>query len=265
VAGEPFARSISVDYSDDELDAIAEAFTRRDIARRERAGDATDPIRRAQNQTALRGLVARRAIALGGSAARPRMEFLEPHATLLGAFLRAEAVATIRRERGPAAETVSLFADGDVVVEQAPRASLAIQRMTAHGRAAAPELLRRELDLAPRAATTSATAGGEQIELTKRAMTAAVAAIEQGGERPECCPERAWAILYARTESGSVTISVRERSGRRSAEKWSWADGGELGFWRVRSEPDSPLVRLVSADAGALAGEIDGAWAAALG
>jgi hypothetical protein len=264
VAGEPFARSISIDYSDDELDAIAEAFTRRDIARSERAGDGADPIRRAQNQTALRGLVARRAIALGGTAARPRMEFLEPHATLLGAFLEAEAVATIRHERGPAANAVSLFAHGEVVVEQAPRDGHAIQRMTAHGRAAAPELLQLELGLPPDGAA-GAVAGTGQIELTKRTMTAAVAAIERGAERPECCPERAWEIIYARIASGSVTISARERTGARSAEKWSWADGGELGFWRVRSDPDSPLVRLVGADARELAGELRAAWAAALG
>lgn len=265
MAGEPFARSISIDYSDDELDAIAEAFTRRDIARRERGDDDDGPVRRAQNQTALRGLVARRAIALGGTPARPRMTFLEPHATLLGALLGAEAVATIRHERGPVARAVSLFAHGEVVVEQAPREGLAIQRMTAHGRAAAPELLRAELGLPSSSEPAPAPPPREQVELTKRTMTAAVAAVEHGGERPDCCPERAWEILYARTASGSVTISARGRAGTLSAEKWSWADGGRLGFWRVRSDPDSPLVRLVSADAGELRDEIEAAWTIVLG
>ncbi len=259
---EPFARSISIDYSDDELDAIADAFTRRDIARRERAGDAHDPVRRAQSQTALRGLVARRAIALGGSPARPRMTFLEPHATLLGAFLGAEAVATIRHERGPTVRAVSLFAHGDVVVEQAARPGLAIQRMTAHGRDGARELLRGELSL-------PAGGGGaparEEIELTTRAMTLGADAVARGDSPPECVPPRAAEILYARRSSGSVTISARDRAGTRSAEKWSWLEAGELGFWRVRAEGDAPLVRLVAAQPGELAGEIEAAWARALG
>lgn len=258
--GEPFARSVSIDYSDDELDAIAEAFTRRDIARRERTADGGDPVRRARNETALRGLVARRAIELGGAPGRPRMSFLEPHATLLGAFLGAPAVATVRIERGPVARAVSLFAHDEVVVEQAPRDGLQIQRMTAHGRAAAPQLLRAELALPP--GDAAPVAAPEQIELTKRTMSAAVDAVARGDERPESCPERAWEILYARSSSGSVTISVR--SGTISAEKWAWADGGELGFWRVRSDHDSPLVRLVRADAARLREAIEAAWDQAL-
>jgi hypothetical protein len=59
-----------------------------------------------------------------------------------------------------------------------------------------------------------------------------------------------------------VTISVR--SGTVSAEKWAWADGGELGFWRVHGDPDSPLVQLVRADAARPRGEIEAAWGQAL-
>jgi hypothetical protein len=267
VAGEPFARSISIDYSDDELDAIAEAFTRRDIARRERADDPHDPIWRAQSQTALRGLVARRAITLGGTLMRPRLAFLEPHATLLGAMLGAEAIATIRRERGAALRAVSLFAHGDVVVEQAAREGLAIQRMTAHGRAAAGELLRLELALerdAERVEGFAPAPEPEEIELTRRALTLAVSAVERREPPPDCVPPRAGDILYARRESGSATITMRDTAGTRSAEKWSWIEAGEFGLWRVVTDGDSPLVRLVAAAAGELAGEIEAAWARAV-
>ncbi|MEA2154771.1 MAG: hypothetical protein QOE11_911 [Solirubrobacteraceae bacterium] len=256
MGAEPFARSISIDYSDDELDAISEAFTRRDIARRERAGDAHDPIRRAQNQTALRGLVARRAIMLGGTPARPRMTFLEPHATLLGAFLGANSIATIRREQSTTVRAVSLFVHGDVVVEQAAREGLAIQRMTAHGRDNAAHLLDRELLLPG----PGERPPHEELELTKRTMTLTIAAIEQGSEMPERVPARAADILYARMASGSVTITTRDVSGTRSSEKWSWIDAGELGLWRVQTDADSPVVRLIAAAPADLAGEIDVAW-----
>ncbi|MEA2151555.1 MAG: hypothetical protein QOD69_3385 [Solirubrobacteraceae bacterium] len=267
MGGEPFARSISIDYSDDELDAIAEAFTRRDIARRERADDAHDPIWRAQSQTALRGLVARRAIALGGTPLRPRLTFLEPHATLLGAMLGAEAIATIRRERGATVRAVSLFAHGAVVVEQAAREGLAIQRMTAHGRAAAGELLRSELALqrdAEPAPTPASASDPDEIELTRRALTLAVAAVERRETPPDCVPPRAGDILYARRASGSVTITMRDTAGTRSAETWSWIEAGDVGFWRVVSDGDSPLVRLVAAAAGDVAEEIAAAWARAV-
>lgn len=258
MAGGPFARSISIDYSDDELDAIAEAFTRRDIARRSRADD---PIWRAQAQTALRGLVARRAITLGGSRERPRLSFLEPHATLLGAMLGAEAVVTIRREKGPTTHAVTLFAHGEVVVEQAARGGLAIQRMTAHGRDTAAELLRAQLAL-DRAIKRPALP--EEIELTRRAMTLAVGAVERRETRPDCVPARAFDVLYARRASGSATITTRDVTGTRSAEKWSWIEAGDVGLWRVVTDGDSPLAALVAAGAGEVADEIEAAWARAL-
>ncbi len=254
----PFAKTISVDYSDDELDAISEAFTRRDIARRERGGDSHDPVRRAQNHTALRGLVARRAISLDGSAAHPRITFLEPHATLLGAFLGATAVATVRRESATAESAESLFVHGDVVVEQTAREGLAIQRMTAHGRGAAPDLLLGKLPDFGSAAATEPQA----IELTKRMMSMALTAIAGREEVPGCVPARAANILYARRESGAVTISSRDRGGTRSAQKWVWIDAGEAGLWRVHTD-DSPLVRMVTADPAQLCDEIDTAWRAA--
>jgi hypothetical protein len=253
---QPFARAISIDYSDDELDAISAAFLRRDIARRARADDADDPIRRAQNQTALRGLVARRAIMLGGTPARPRVTFLEPHATLLGAFLGADSIATIRHDERKTMRAVSLFVHGEIVVEQAAREGLAVQRMTAHDRAAAPELLRRELRLPPAAAS----AAGEEIELTRRMLTLTTAAVQRREDPPRCVPQRAADLLYARRSSGSVTMTSRDRSGTRSAEKWSWIDAGDLGLWRVVTDGDGPILRLVAAGADDLEREIDGAW-----
>ncbi len=234
-----------------------------------------DPIRRAQNHTALRGLVARRAIMLEGTFERPRLTFLEPHATLLGAFLGAEAVATIRREERSTARAVTLFAHRDMVVEQGARDGLAIQRMTAHSRDLAGELLRRELrlavvaaDLASRGDVGATVAGAdpaaepEQVELTARMMSQTIEAVRRREEPPSCVPARAADILYARRSSGSVTITARDRSGTRSAEKWSWVDAGELGFWRVVPDGDGPILRLVGARAEPLGAEIEAAWAA---
>lgn len=256
VTSEPFARTVSIDYSDDELDAVSHAFTRRDIARREVASEARDAIRRARNQTALRGLVARRAIALGGTAARPRMTFLEPHATLLDAFLRADSIATIRHDALDVARAVTLFAHQQTVVEQAARPGMAIQRMTAHGRGAASELLLSELSL-PHAPEPDAV---EEIELTQRMMTLTLAAVARGEDPPACVPARAADVLYARASSGSVTISSRDRSGTRSAERWSWIDAGDLGLWRVRADGDDPILHLVLSGSDALRDEIAAAW-----
>ncbi len=67
-------------------------------------------------------------------------------------------------------------------------------------------------------------------------MTLTIAAFEAGDEPPDCVPGGAADILYARRSSGSVTITSRDRTGTRSAEKWSWIDAGELGLWRVEAD-----------------------------
>jgi hypothetical protein len=188
------------------------------------------------------------------------MTFLEPHATLLGAWLGADAVATVRHEQRAGVRAVSLFAHDEVVVEQVALEGLAIQRMTARGRGGAQELL--EAELAPLAGAAAALQEGD-IELTRRAMTLGAEAIERGEQSPAGVPQRAAEILYARRFSGSATITARDGAGTRSAERWSWLDAGELGFWRVRSDGDAPIVRLVAADAGALRDEVASAWAAA--
>lgn len=256
----PFVRSVSIDYSDDELDALASAFTRPDLARRpERAGG--DAIRRAQQQTALRGLVARKAIALGGTAGRPSITLLEPHATLLGAFLSAPVLATVRHESAMGTRAVSLFAHDAVVVHQDAIPGQALQRMTAQGVDGAPALLASELRLP----AGGGPEGREPIELTRRMINGAVEAFERREPAPECVPQRGADLLYARVSSGSMALTARDRSGIVGAEKWAWIDGGELGTWQIRTDDDSPLVRFVPIDGTELADEIGHAWAAALG
>lgn len=255
----PFVKTISIDYSDDELDALASAFNRSDLARRpERAGG--DAIRRAQQQTALRGLVARRAIALSGSRTRPRISFLEPHATMLGAYLGAPALVTIRRESSLATRVVSLFAHDEVVVEQEALDGQAIQRMTAHGVGGAALLLTAELELPESAGPDGRTA----IELTRRMITGAVEAFDRRDPAPDCVPKFGADLLYARVSSGSVAITSRDRTGTVSAEKFAWIDAGTFGLWQIHSDENSPLVRFEPADGAALAAEISQAWAAAL-
>ncbi len=255
----PFVRTISIDYSDDELDALASAFTRPDLARRpDRAG--SDPIRRAQQQTALRGLVARKAIALGGTTARPQITFLDPHATMLGAYLGAPVLATVRHESAMGTRAVSLFSHDAVVVHQEAIPGQAVQRMTAHGVDGAPALLAAELRLP----ASTGPAGRQPIELTRRMITGAVEAFANREPAPDCVPPVGADLLYARVSSGSVAFTARDRSGVVGAEKWAWIDGGELGTWQVQTDDASPLVRFVPIEAAALAEEIAAAWAAAL-
>ncbi len=144
--------ALSIDYSDDELDAIAELFRRPDLgSRRVREPPEDAPGRaaaRAAIETATRGLVARRAIALEGTPVRPRVRFVEPHATLLGAFVGADATASVRVERPSRTTTRALFARDDVVVEQSSLPAQAIKRMIAHPRAVGLERLLEGLPFA---------------------------------------------------------------------------------------------------------------------
>ncbi len=255
----PFVKTISIDYSDDELDALASAFNRTDLARRpERAGG--DAIRRAQQQTALRGLVARRAIALSGSRTRPQISFLEPHATMLGAYLGAPALATIRRESSALTRVVSLFAHDEVVVYQEALAGQAIQRMTAHGVGGAGLLLAAELEL-PHG---EGPPGRLPIELTRRMITGAVEAFDRREPAPDCIPKFGADLLYARVSSGSVAITSRDRTGVVGAEKFAWIDAGTFGLWQIHTDDTTPMVQFVPADGAALAAEITQAWAEAL-
>ena len=255
----PFVKTISIDYSDDELDALASAFHRPDLARRpERVGG--DAVRRAQQQTALRGLVARRAIALSGTASRPRIAFLDPHATMLGAYLSAPVLVTIRREEAVQARSVSLFVHGEVVVQQEALPGQALQRMTAYGAGGADALLAAELELPQGTGPSGAT----PIEMTRRMITGAVEAFDRREPAPDCVPADGADLLYARVASGSVAITARDRSGTVGAQKWAWIDGGTLGLWQVHTDEASPMVRFVPADGAALQREIMIAWGDAL-
>ncbi|MBJ7469861.1 MAG: hypothetical protein JHD16_01100 [Solirubrobacteraceae bacterium] len=255
----PFVRAVSIDYSDDELDALASAFNRPDLARRpERAGG--DPVRRAQQQTALRGLVARKAIALTGSTARPRIAFLDPHATMLGTYLRASALATVRTETADRTRAVSLLADDEVVVLQEALPGQAIQRMTAHGVDGAIALLGAELRLPE----SREPADRPAIELTRRMINGALEAFQRREPAPSCVPSAGADLLYARVASGSVTFTSRDRAGTVTAHKWAWIDAGTLGVWQLHTTGDSPLVRFVPADGSALGQEIAAAWAAVI-
>jgi hypothetical protein len=120
--------ALAIDYSDDELDAIASiqltviascsgARSRRPAGARPREDLVARAAARAAIDAATRGLVARRAIALGGTPVRPRVRFIEPHATLLSAFVGADATASIRVERPGRTRVRALFAD-EAVVEQ---------------------------------------------------------------------------------------------------------------------------------------------------
>jgi hypothetical protein len=256
---QPFVREISIDYSDDELDALSTTFSRADLARSpERAGD--DPVRRAQRQTALRGLVARRAIMLSGTGARPQIAFLDPHATLLGTWLRATAVATIRTESREAVRSVSLMLGDEVVVQQLSLPGQAIQRLTAYGRDGAQELLASEVDLG---AALAAPADATPIEVTARMVTGTLEALGRGEPAPDCVPQRAVDLLYARVSSGSLTLTYRAPGGVRAAERWSWIDGGTLGLWRVRGGESTPTLTLEPVDPSTLRRETAAAWAAA--
>ncbi|MEH3052382.1 MAG: hypothetical protein PGN13_00040 [Patulibacter minatonensis] len=257
---QPFVREISVDYSDDELDALATAFGRKDLARRpERSTD--DPIRRAQRQTALRGLVARHAIMLSGTPNRPQIAFLDPHATLLGTWLRAPAVATIRTEAREAARSASLLVGDEVVVHQAALPGQAIQRLTAHGRDGAPDLLAAELDLA---STVPAPEDAKPIEVSPRMVGATLEAFEQGQAPPTNVPKAAVDVLHARLSSGSLTIAHRATGGVRVAERWAWIDAGTLGLWRVRGPKDGAVLTIEPFDPSALRTEIADTWSGIL-
>ncbi len=270
---QPFAHAVSVDYSDDELDALATAFLRADLARRpDRVPH--DAVRRAQQQTALRGLVARRAIALGGTASAPRITFFEPHATVLGAFLNAGAVATIRTEKRGGANAASLFAHDDVVVHQVALQGQQIQRLTAHPRGASEALLASELwgagaDAEPGTfaeAKPDAGAGAdaspelETITVPQAAFRAAVTAIDAGRDAPADMPGRVADLLFARLASGSITFSARDRDGGRAAGVWTWIDAGQLGFWQLFIDQGQAAVRLVPTSAEAFASAVRAAW-----
>src|SRR4051794_5641440 len=96
------ALAFSADYTQDELDAHADAFGMAALGAPRLAAEPADgtaaAVRRAVLASALRSLVARRALVLTGTEARPRIQFLEPHAQILETFLRAEEIVSVRHD-----------------------------------------------------------------------------------------------------------------------------------------------------------------------
>jgi len=242
--GDGRVAAVSIDYSDDELDAIAELFRRPDLGGRRVRDPGEDVAGRAAARAAIeaatRGLVARRAVALEGTEVRPRVRFIEPHATLLGAFVGADATASVRVERPGRTEVRALFARDDVVVEQSSLPGQAIKRMVAHPRAEALGLLFDDLPCAPEAGDGPAGRVAHELTLTMLDRTERV--LEQGSEPPSWLSSDLLDLLHAR--SGSATIVVRRRhpGGIVLADRISWMAAGTLGTWRVEPVGTQPSV-----------------------
>jgi hypothetical protein len=236
--------AISVDYSDDELDAIAELFRRPDLGGRRVRDPGEDVAGRAAARAAIdaatRGLVARRAIALEGTAVRPRVRFLEPHATLLGAFVGADATASVRVERPGRTQVRALFARADVVVEQASLPGQAIKRMVAHPRGEALRLLFDDLPCAPEAGDD--LRGRVPHELTLTMLDRAERVLEQGSEPPSWLSSTLLDLLHARTGSATIVVRRRHPGGIVLADRISWMAAGTLGTWRVEPVGTTPSV-----------------------
>lgn len=243
--------ALSVDYSDDELDAIAELFRRPDLGGRRVRDPGEDvvarAVARASIDAATRGLVARRAIALEGTPVRPRVRFIEPHATLLGAFVGADATASVRVERPGHTQVRALFARGDVVVEQSSLPGQAIKRMVAHPRAQALELLLRDLPYSPEFEERAARV---PHELTLTMLDRAERVLEQGSEPPPWLSSQLLDLLHARTGSATIVVRRRHPGGIVLADRISWMAAGTLGTWRVEPVGTQPsvTVRLAPAE-----------------
>ena len=254
---------LAIDYSDDELDAIAELFNRLDLARASLRELPADPIERAKiraaSESAIRSLVARHAIALNGTAAFPRVRFLDPHATILGAFVGADTTASVKIEHPARVEVRALFARSDVVVEQEALPGAAIKRMIARPRAEAEAVLLRDLPLVG----SDGPSGRAPFEVTLGLLAATEEALAEGRDPPTGLPEPALDVLYART--ASATVIVRRRVGEIVlAERVSWLSAGTLGTWRVEPVGTQPSVtaRLVPTQADAMREAVLAAWSA---
>jgi hypothetical protein len=256
--------AVSIDYSDDELDAIAELFRRPDLGGRRVRDPAEDVAGRAAARAAIdaatRGLVARRALSLEGTEVRPRVRFIEPHATLLGAFVGADATASVRVERPGRTEVRALFARADVVVEQSSLPGQAIKRMVAHPRAEALRLLFDGLPDSPEA--SDGPAGRVAHELTLTMLDRAERVLEQGSEPPPWLPSALLDLLHARSGSATIVIRRRHPRGIVLADRISWMAAGTLGTWRVEPVGTQPsvTVRLVPTTDDEIHGLLTAAW-----
>jgi hypothetical protein len=225
----------TIDYSQDELDALADAFGVRWLGSARLAGP-RDAVVEATLATALRGLVARRALLLEGTAASPRVRFLEPHATLLGTFVQPERIVRLEVHARARFERRLVFVRDGVAVEQQRTPSAGILRMTARP-AAALEAIALDV-LAP--ADHAAPAERRPLEVMLRALDADSETLAAQGAAPPL-------VDLAHARRRRVTLVDTVLDGRRVATlQTSWIDAGTLGWWRVEPEGDpAVLARLV--------------------
>lgn len=220
---------LSADYSDDELDAIAEVYDRARLRGRRDPADRDERVRRAVADAALRALVARRALVLEGGPARPRVRLLEPHAAVLDPFVFPDATVAIRTDRPGRTVVRSLFARGQAVTVQEALPGQAISRMTLHPR---PRILDHLLAGIP-PARSDTPEGRQRMELTPRMIEGTEGAIAAGTPAPACVPPAAADVLYARTLAVAVEVTSRDAQGVVSVERRSWIDAGALGVWEL--------------------------------
>jgi hypothetical protein len=235
--------ALSADYSHDELDAVADAFgvTSRGSARLQSQPD--DPLLRASLATALRGLVARRALTLGGTAASPRIELLEPHGTLLGTFIGATRVLSAEAEERSRTERWVVFLREDVAVQQCAVAGTAIVRMTALAPSAAIASLLDSLRLPQSDA---------ERDLTRRPLEASAAAFDRGSDALRAAGATDALIDLVHARRRRITIVEEQIDGRRMERRTRrWIDAGTLGWWRVEPDDYDPptVVRLIPCEA----------------
>jgi hypothetical protein len=239
--------TLSVDYSVDELDALADAFGVAAFGSDRLGRGGTDAVLRATLATALRGLVARRAIALGGSAATPRIELLEPHGTILGTALGAARIVRVEVVDPAGIRSWVVFARGGVAVEQhALPAQPAILRMTAH-----PAERFEGLVLDPLGTPVDGRdrPGREALLLSTRMLSAASRELAAAG-----APAAVVDLVHARRRRIEL-VDLRRDGSRVERRTTGWLDAGELGWWRLEPEADedAAVVRAIPCSSAALA------------
>ena len=251
----PALRSLSIDYSEDELDALADLFGVPALGsarlRRPPASGTEEAVLRATLATATRSLVARRAMVLSGTAIAPTVELLEPHATLLRTFLGSTTVVSVERAERSATDRWVVFVREGVAVEQRAVQGRAIVRMTAHPAAALHALV---------AGPLSFEDSGAQPEGTP--VAAAVRTLEEppGADLSPGTPERLREVLYARRQTIDVKV-VRRLEGAVERTRLRWIDSGRVGLFRVEPDADEATATLTPTTADAVERELAAACA----
>jgi hypothetical protein len=247
--------SLSIDYSEDELDALADLFGVPALGsarlRRPPASGTEEAVLRATLATATRGLVARRAMVLSGTAIRPKVELLEPHATILRAFLGSTTVIRAERRTPREVDRWVVFVRDDVAVEQRAVAGRAILRMTARPASALDDLVGGTLDL-PRD-DDDPPAEASPVQLAARTLDSAA------DDVPAEAPQRVRDLLYARRRTVAVTVATRDGQAieRTSLE---WLDAGTLGVWRVERDAGGATATLTPTTGARAAAELAAAY-----